>query len=91
MISQTTAAITSSLSAIDNLNSNSPEDLTKANMLFVSQAAQAVVRELVELQRATPEKKKCAKEADIGIPITQFAKGCASQPKTTPVKSIKRL
>ena len=39
MNSQTTSAITSSLSAIDNLNSNSPEDPTKANMFFVSQAA----------------------------------------------------
>ena len=45
MNSQTTAAITSSLSAIDKLNSNSSEDPTKANMFFVSQAAQAVVRE----------------------------------------------
>jgi hypothetical protein len=41
----------------------------------------------MELQRTTHEKKKCAKEAEIDIPITQFAKGGTSQPKTTPVKS----
>ena len=34
MNSQTTSAITSSLSAIDNLNSNSPDDPTKANMFL---------------------------------------------------------
>ena len=84
MNAQTTAAIASSLSAIDKLNSNSPTDPTKTNMFFVSQAAQAVVQELVELQRTTPEKKKYAKEAE---PITLFVKGGTSQPKTTPVKS----
>ena len=52
----------------------------------MSQAAQAVVQELMELQRTTPEKKKCAKETDIDVPITQVATGGASQPKTTPVK-----
>jgi hypothetical protein len=40
----------------------------------------------VELKRTTPEKKKCAKETDSEVPITQFAKSGKSQPKTTPVK-----
>ena len=57
-------------------------------MFFVSQAAQAVVRELVQLKRTTPEKKKCAKETDTDVPITQFSKSGTSQPKTTPVKSV---
>jgi hypothetical protein len=87
MNAKTTSAISSSLTAINELNSNSPEDSTKTDMFFVCQALQAVVQELTESHRLTPEKKKCAKETNIDIPITQFAKGGASQPKTTPVKS----
>jgi hypothetical protein len=86
---QTTAAISSSLSAINELNSKS-KDPTITNMFFVSQAAQAIVQESMELHRTTPEKEKCAKETketDMDITITQVVKGGASQPKTTPVKS----